>query len=80
MEVDEEELGTLPGGFTASPVSSSALLPLKPWTRAASGPDSPVVIRWLLNNPQRKYRKWGNENVKAGVHQGHRCTLGSAHT
>lgn len=21
-----------------------------------------------------------DENVKAGVHQGHRCTLGSAHT
>ena len=23
-----------------------------------SGPDSPVVIRWLLNNPQQKYRKY----------------------
>lgn len=45
-------------GLSASPVSSSPLLPLKPWTRAASGPDSPMVIRWLLNNPQQKYRKY----------------------
>lgn len=43
-------------GLSASPPSSS--LPLKPWTRAASGADSPPVIRWLLNTPQQKYRKY----------------------
>ncbi|KAM3609842.1 uncharacterized protein V6R79_021132 [Siganus canaliculatus] len=41
---------------SASAASSSPLLLLKPWTRAASGPDNPVVIRWLLNNPQKTYR------------------------
>lgn len=43
-------------GLSASPPSSS--LPLKPWTRAASGADSPPVIRWLLNTPQQKHRKY----------------------
>lgn len=44
---------------SGSPVSlPSSSLPLKPWTRAASGADSPSVIRWLLNTPQQKYRKY----------------------
>lgn len=43
-------------GSSASPPSSS--LPLKPWTRAASGADSPAVIRWLLHTPQQNYRKY----------------------
>ncbi|KAI9529767.1 hypothetical protein NQZ68_008006 [Dissostichus eleginoides] len=43
--------------FSAFPLSFSPLLPLKRCTRAASGPDSPVVLRWLLNHPQQKYRK-----------------------
>lgn len=38
-------------------LSSAAL---KPWTRATSGPDNPVVIRWLLSNTPTKSRKYVN--------------------